>query len=396
MIVRSRIQKVSRIDRSTRGVAFAGRKPYPRAGRGLFYGRSPTPSPTEMKALLAPALLLVCAPLATSDVVELEDGTTLDGYWLEDTSTHIVFQVRGESKARKLKHSAVVRLELTFPSEEERIAADPRWSPEKVQKTTEQYFLPEEHGDVDLVRSDHYIIFSTASGADRVAKAMEEIYQAFDKTYPFEEPEGEALLPVFLLKDHGQYTEWSMRATGWTRAEAARSAGHASGKYFSTYFTGGATAVVYHEAGHQLVHNRLRLNGGGSWFQEGMAVYFEDKWKKSKGLSSVASGMIKSDRYTPFRELFEVKSLLHSDGDNQRGSIAGQRYTQSGTIICFLAEGPLKKDFGKMLDALRNYRRSRKGGTVSERSLWDGIFKEAYGLDVDGVEAAWKKYFVGR
>ena len=99
-------------------------------------------------------------------------------------------------------------------------AADPRWSPEKEQKTIQKYFLPEEQADVEIVRSEHYIIFSTAPGADRVAKAMEEIYRAFAETYPFEEPEGEALLPVFLLKDHSQYTEWSMRATGWTRAEA--------------------------------------------------------------------------------------------------------------------------------------------------------------------------------
>ena len=349
-----------------------------------------------MKPLLTCTLLLCCAPLASSDRLELTDGSSLDGFWIEDTSTHIVFQVGGESKVRRFKHAEIALLELTFPSEAERIAADPRWSPEREQKTIEQYFPPEERRDVEIVRSRHYIIFSTAPGADRVAKSMEVIYEAFAQTYPFEEPQGEAPLPVFLLKDHNQYTEWSMRSTGWTREQAARSAGHASRNYFATYFTGGANATIYHEAGHQLVGNRLRLHGGGSWFQEGMAVYFEDKWKKSKGLSSVASGMIKSDRFTPFRELFEVKSLLHTAGDDKRESVAGQRYTQSGTIIHFLAVGPLKKDFGKMLDALRNYRRSRDGETEVAETMWDKIFREVYGLDVDGVEAAWKKYFVGR
>lgn len=230
-----------------------------------------------------------------------------------------------------------------------------------------------------------------------MAKSMEEIYKAFAKTFPFEEPKGASLLPVYLLADHNEYTEWSMRATGWSREAAARSAGHASGPYFATYFTGGANATMYHEAGHQLVGNRLMLEGGGSWFQEGMAVYFEDKWKKSKGLSSVASGMIKSDRYTPFRELFEVKSLLHSGGDDSRESKAGQRYTQSGTIIFFLAEGRLKDRFGDMLDALRRYEYGgREGRTTTEESMWDTVFREAYGLDVDGVEAAWKKHFLGR
>lgn len=337
---------------------------------------------------------LALTALAGADVVELEDGERLDGFWLEDTSTHIHFQVRGESKARKLKHSEVFRLELTFPSDEERIAADPNWSPEREQMAIEKYFLPEEAEDIEVVRSKHYIIFSTANGADRMVKQMEEIYKAFEKTFPFEEPDGAHLLPVYLLKDHGQYTEWSMRSTGWDREAAARSAGHAWGDYFATYFTGAADATMYHEAGHQLVGNRLMLHGGGSWFQEGMAVYFEDKWMKSKRLSSVASGMIKSDRYTKFRELFDVKSLLHSDGNSTRGSIAGQRYTQSGTIIHFLAEGKLKKHFGKMLDELRNYRRTQaKGDTVVEEHMWDTIFRKAYGLNIDEVEDLWKEHF---
>jgi|GEM_PF-2413175 len=347
-----------------------------------------------MKRALQVLLPLIVVLPAAADVVELTDGTRLDGFWIEDTSTHIHFQVRGESEPRKLRHSEVARLQLDFPPEEERIAADPNWSPERVASTIEEKFLPEEAGDVEVVRSKHYIIFSTASGADRMVKAMEEIYKAFEKTFPFDEPEGAPLLPVFLLQDHGQYTEWSMRSAGWTREQAARSAGHAFMDYFATYYTGGADATMYHEAGHQLVGNRLMLHGGGSWFQEGMAVYFEDRWKKSKRLDNVASGMIKSDRYTPFRELFEVKSLLHSAGDDQRGSIASQRYTQSGTIIQFLAEGKLKKQVGKMLAELRSYRESNvRGATAVEESMWDTIFRKAYGLDVDGVEALWKEHF---
>lgn len=338
--------------------------------------------------------LLAIAPPAGADYLELRDGTLLEGFWIEDTSTHIFFQVRGESKERKVKHSDIARFGLTFPSEEERIAADPNWSEERVARAIADKFLEEEAKDIDVVRSKHYIIFSTASGADRMVKAMEEIYKAFEKTFPFDEPESAPLLPIYLLKDHGQYTEWSMRSANWSREQAARSAGHAYRDYFATYFTGSADATMYHEAGHQLVGNRLMLNGGGSWFQEGMAVYFEDKWKKSKRLSSVASGMIKSDRYTKFRELFEVESLLHSEGDSNRGSIAGQRYTQSGTIIHFLAEGKLKKNFGKMLDELRNYRMNQaRGDTVVEEHMWDTIFRKAYGLNIDEVEALWIKHF---
>jgi len=337
--------------------------------------------------------LLLAAP-SGADILELSDGTTHEGFFLEDSGRYLFFQVRGESKPRKFKHKQIARLELTFPSEAERIAADPNWSPEREKAAISKYFLAQEAEDIEIVRSKHYILFSTAPGADRMAKSMEEIYRAFDKTFPFEEPQGEALLPVYLLKDHGQYTEWSMRSTGWDRAAAAASAGHAYMDYFATYFTGSADAVMYHEGGHQLVANRLHLHGGGSWFQEGMAVYFEDKWKKSKRLSSVASGMIKSDRYTPFRELFEIKSLLHSGGDNRRGSISSQRYTQSGTIIHFLVEGELKQSFPRMLEELRNYRREDSPQTRGRtEAMWDTIFRKAYGLDIEGVEALWKKHF---
>jgi hypothetical protein len=347
-----------------------------------------------MKRFLLIALLLANAPIAEADFVELQDGTRHEGFVIEDTGSVVHFQIRGESKVQKFKHKDIQRLELTFPSEEERIAADPNWSQERVDAAIEKYFLAKEAEDIEVVRSEHYIIFSTASGGDRMAKSMEEIHKAFQKTFPFEHQPGESLLPIYLLKDHGQYTTWSMRSTGWDRAAAAASAGHAYRDYFCTYFTGGANATMYHEAAHQLVGNRLRINGGGSWFQEGMAVYFEDKWKKSKRLSSVAGGMIKSDRYTPFRELFEVKSLLHSDGNNKRGSIAGQRYTQSGTIIHFLVEGKLRENFGTMLDELRNYRRTRRSGTAGPgESMWDTIFRKAYGMDVDGVEELWKAHF---
>ncbi|MFT7668049.1 MAG: hypothetical protein ACI8X5_000736 [Planctomycetota bacterium] len=347
-----------------------------------------------MNRFLTALLIAAICPLAAADNVELKNGDRFEGFWLEDTSTHIIFQVRGETKPRKFKHKEIEELALTFPPEEERIAADPNWSVEREERAIAEYFLPEEAEDIDVVRSKHYIIFSTAPGADRMVKAMEKIYTAFVKTFSFEEPEGAPLLPVYLLKDHGQYTEWSMRSTGWTREQAARSAGHAYREYFATYFTGGADATMYHEAAHQLVGNRLMLNGGGSWFQEGMAVYFEDKWMKSKRLGNVASGMIKSDNYTHFRELFDVKSLLHSDGDSQRGSVAGQRYTQSGTIIHFLVEGKLKKNFVKMLSELRVYRPSNvHGDTAVEEHMWDTIFRKAYGLNIDEVEELWKEHF---
>ncbi|MFT7485898.1 MAG: hypothetical protein ACI9F9_001750, partial [Candidatus Paceibacteria bacterium] len=157
-----------------------------------------------MNRLLASLLLvLLGSPPLLGDMLLLTDGTTHDGFFIEDSGRYLFFQVRGESKARKFKHKQIESLELTFPPEAERIAADPKWSPERVQAALDKYFLPEEAEEIEIVRSKHYILYSTAPGVDRMVKAMEEIYKAFEETFPFEEPKGASLLPVYLLKDHG-------------------------------------------------------------------------------------------------------------------------------------------------------------------------------------------------
>lgn len=365
---------------------------------------SPTPVTTwtgwRARATLA-LVLLVAAPAlaahvsstaeAAPDRVELRDGTVLAGRFIEDTGRTIVFHVDDEERPRKLRYREIARLYPTFEEVVLDLAAEPLWSEERVAATIEEYFTEEQ--EVRVERSDHYILFTTSAANTKkfVARDMETIYESFRETFPFEEPEGLPLMPVYLLRDHDEYARWSMKPTGWDYETAARSAGHAGSGYYATYYTGKATtdSTVWHEAGHQLVHERLRIHGGGSWFQEGMAVYFEDTWTKSQRLKS---GM-NSPAYTPFRELFEVPSLLHSAGDSSKGSIAGQRYRQAGTIIYFLAEGPWKERFGAFLEKVKNYRKGGQGRTKVARSMWDEIFMAVYQKDVDGVEAEWKSFF---
>ncbi|MDP6368203.1 MAG: DUF1570 domain-containing protein [Planctomycetota bacterium] len=353
-----------------------------------------------ISALLALAFIaLPSAQTAPLDRLETVKGESLEGRLVSDSGDKIEFLVSGEKRPRRLRHRDIARLELELPTLAEH-RADPNWSDEQVAARLERDFTEEFRDQVLLLRSKHYILFSLAPGGAKgarkfIARDMEEIYSSFADTFPFEEPESAPLLPVFLLKDHEQYARWSMGPTGWDYAAARASAGHAYMDYYATYFTGSAISspTVWHEAAHQLVGNRLNIHGGGSWFQEGLAVYFEDKYKHSENVESLAPGMIGSERYTHFRELFEVKSLLHSSGDNKKGSIAGQRYLQSGTIIFFLAEGPWKDKFGSLLAAVRDWRGFGSDTTRTSDSMWDVIFRRVYGLDIDGVEAAWKKWF---
>lgn len=338
---------------------------------------------------------------ARADRLELLDGTVLEGQLVEDTGRILVFRVAGEVRPRRVRHEEVAVLRVHFPTPEERILADPRWSAERVAQRIERDFIEELRADVRIYRSEHFILFSLAPGGDNqsnkfVQRDMEAIYKAFVETFPCEPQPAAPLLPLFLLKDHEQYAHWSARRTGWTYEEARRSAGHASADYFATYFTGEANSVMWHETAHQLVANLLGIRGGGSWFQEGMAVYFEAKHLPGSQVANLASGMIRSGRVTPFRELFEVQSLLHTAGDSTRESVAGSRYTQSGQIIWFLAEGPWKDRFGQLLEAVRNPPRRDATRTSSAQSLWDAIFMQVYGLDIDGVEQEWEQWYLRR
>ncbi len=350
------------------------------------------------RALILLASLLLALP-GFADRLELTDGSVLEGDLVEDTGRVRLFLVQGAPRPRRFRHEEVAQLSVRFPTEEERVLRDPRWSEERVVKRIERDFDPDLRSSVKVYRSQHFILFSLAPGGDAqstkfLQRDMEAIYAAFLATFPCEEQPGAHLLPVFLLKDHEQYARWSTGPTDWTLEVARQSAGHASRDYFATYFTGSATAVMWHETAHQLVANVLGIRGGGSWFQEGMAVYFEAKHVPGEQVANLASGMISSGRVTPFRELFEVTSLLHSAGDSTRESVAGSRYTQSGQIIWFLAEGPWKDRFPVFLELVRSPPRPEPGQTTSYRSLWDAIFMEVYQRDVDGVEEAWKAYYL--
>jgi hypothetical protein len=355
---------------------------------------------SSIRALAVFALLLAGIPqFARADRLETVKGEVLEGQLVKDLGDKVEFLVTGEKKPRHLRHKDVARLTLDLPAVEER-NSNPRWSEEQVAARIERDFLEEYRDEVLVLRSKHYILFSLAPGGAKsarkfVVRDMEKIYESFADTFPFQEPVDAPLLPVFLLKDHEQYARWSMGPTGWDYTSARVSAGHAYMDYYATYFTGSAISspTVWHEAAHQLVGNRLNIHGGGSWFQEGLAVYFEDKYKHSENVESLAPGMIGSDRYTHFRELFEVESLLHSSGDNKKGSIASQRYLQSGTIAFFLAEGTWKDKFGDLLAAVRDWRGMGSGETRTSDSMWDVIFRRVYGVDIDGVEEAWKKWF---
>ena len=93
-----------------------------------------------------------------------------------------------------------------------------------------------------------------------------------------------------------------------TRDNAAKSKGHAWRDYYATYYDSPVDPVHIHEMTHQLFANRLHLNGGGSWFQEGVA---EDICT-SKNDRNVTASQVKKGRHVPLPEFVKIPSLLYS------------------------------------------------------------------------------------
>lgn len=233
------------------------------------------------------------------------------------------------------------------------------------------------------LRTAHYIILSNASGGASFGEAMEKCYTEIKKVFPFDDVAGQRLMPVFLFRNPEEYYQFYMKIAGISHDAAAKSKGHAWRDYYATWYEAPGDAVHIHEATHQIFANRLMLQGGGSWFQEGVAEYI---CTKNNERTSVAT-KVKKGRGQPLAEFFKVESLLYSSEDDKSGeSKAENQYTQAALFIEFMRDsklGPTK--FQDFIHAI---------GLVPRNDVAaiEKVFRNLYGLDIKGLEEKWVDY----
>ncbi|MBL8859606.1 MAG: hypothetical protein JNL28_13950 [Planctomycetes bacterium] len=212
-----------------------------------------------------------------------------------------------------------------------------RWAkdaPAKLQKKMEK-----------PVRTKHYIFLSDTGAAKQMGDAMEKSYAAIQKMYPFPEVPGRRLMPVFLFTSQTSYYEFFAQAFNTTTDEAAATKGVAYGDFYATYYDAPQDPVHIHEMTHQIFANRLRLGGGGSWFQEGVAEYICTRDNERTD----AANLVKKGRHVKLPELIAMPSLIASGADDvKEGNKAGSLYTQAALLIEFVRESKWSKD--KFLD----------------------------------------------
>jgi len=278
---------------------------------------------------------------------------------------------------------------------------DPKWSEAEVKQRIEKVFAPDERPKIEVTRSKNYIVFTDSSVGPKFAEILDdEVYAGFRKLFAYKPPapprapgatasdasEDKRLMAVYLFKTKEGYWSFCQRYVGWSEKKARDSAGHAWQDYYATSYESPHDSVHFHEGAHQIMSNRLRLGGGGSWFQEGVAEYYQDKIDKVNRAAETRAS-IRADGATPFRKLFASESLLFEGGTDKRGfATSGGRYGQAASVIQFLKEGPLKDRFDKFFGQIGRAQRN----DVPEI---EKIVKSVYGLTIEELETRWKDFY---
>ncbi|MFT5288557.1 MAG: hypothetical protein ACI8QS_000610 [Planctomycetota bacterium] len=269
---------------------------------------------------------------------------------------------------------------------------DPNWTEEEVEQRWEE-IAPDrvkEQGELGVFRTKHYIILTNmrANGGTvkKFGKKMEERYEEIRDVYPFEDLPNGRLLAVYLFQTPAQYHAFLEKVLDFSPEQARRTAGIAYKDFYSTSYAAPSDPVHKHEAVHQIFSNVLRLSGGGSWFQEGVAEYAEGKKNDRKPFRTV----VKSEKNMPLRDFFALESLIFSqDVDVKNGDSAGDSYLQAGCVIEFAAEHkPIKKLFEEFVHRMGALRRNDIAGI-------EAVLKDLYGQTLEEFEedllAYWRK-----
>ncbi len=300
---------------------------------------------------------------------------------------HIECRPALDSKAEK-KLRGFLEKGIEYSGEER----DREWTDDEVRARWERYAPDDLHQDFFdsmkrpgfykkiIVRTKNYIIMTNSGGGKLFAQKMDENYKTIKKLFPFDEVKERRLMPVFLFRTPEQYRDFCEKVTGNRRPN---SGGHAWRDYYATWYESPVAPVHIHEQTHQIFANRLRLGGGGSWYQEGMAEYVET----SENDRNIVARKVRDGEHTPLHTFVTLASLLDSSKDDNSGeSAAGNNYKQAALLIEFMRESKFAaKHFEEWLYATGTLPRG-------DRDAIEAVFKRIYDKDLAGIEEEWRDY----
>lgn len=240
---------------------------------------------------------------------------------------------------------------------------------------------------LEVIRTAHYVVMTDSSGGDSFAKQMEKNYEQIRAMYGFGEVEGRKLMPVFLFRTPDEYYEFFAKQFNASVDEARKSKGVAYGDWYATWYESPGDLVHIHEGTHQIFKNRMRLPGGGSWFQEGVAEFMST----TKNDRNVAARTVAKGRHTALVDFIKIPSLLFSAKEDKKGGDeAASQYELAALLIEFLHDSKFGK--AKFQDFVRAIGLAAPNSPAAiERAV-----KAVYLTDLAGLEKQWIEYCKSR
>ena len=246
-------------------------------------------------------------------------------------------------------------------------------------------------------KTKHFTIWSdTKAARKRFPKELEKTYERIRAWLDLEEMK--TPLPVFVFQNPELYWDFCARHLSWSRQEAQESAGHGSGDYFATYFQGNRTPTITHELTHAMFDRAVGW-GGGSAFQEGVAVYCEDRDNK-KSSAKLFSASLRGGRHVPLREFLTTEMLIGSKDKSGGARTADTLYAQAGAFFEFLlrsewARANRSAELKKTIDPTGHLPPSVHARIVEiakSRELGEDlipVFERVFGASLEQTEKAW-------
>jgi hypothetical protein len=231
---------------------------------------------------------------------------------------------------------------------------------------------------VAKIPTKHFEIYTDSAAAQgKFPKALETAYEFSKKTLGL--PEMDEPLPIYIFQNSNLYFDFAVRFAHWTKEEAEASAGHGSGRYFATYYQSPDAPTVIHELTHSLFH-RTRGAMGGSWFQEGVAVYVEHVWQHQSA-AEIFSANLRSGQFVRLADFMAIPVLLDVKDAKGGPRTADRLYLQAGAFYEFLVRGPLADAARGVIPVLARIPKSDEETPAFVANL--------FGLSLDEIEKQW-------
>jgi tetratricopeptide (TPR) repeat protein len=257
----------------------------------------------------------------------------------------------------------------------------------RLQKVRERIKLASDWKNAWQNKTEHFLITSNVSpqSVEEIGKAMEMCYVELAKI--FEAKANLKAIAVDVFATQNQFIEYTARAmSSFPITPNTLGYFYSSGPGIRCFYPGDldrTLSTLFHECTHLVIDQTC--GQAPTWFNEGMAVFFESAERGEKGMKL---------QTIPFHRLWHLQLML-KEGELSLNALCrnpggkaytGECYPQGWSLVYYLFYAE-KGRYRNLLQAYYNQ--------LTKRGLnEDGVegFKKGFGVEPDQLAPAWRKY----